>query len=346
MELGERKQKILTAIIDAYIKTGEPVGSKVLATMLDNAVSSATIRNEMAELAALGYLDQPHTSAGRVPTAAAFRLYIDKLMCRQALTQEDRQAIDGVLRQASNDPDHLFEQASQALASSTGCAAVTTLPSGNCAYIRRIEVLRVSTRSAALLLMTGSGLLRSRVCRFDRDVDNETFEVLAKALTAGFGGCALADINLPQVQCLMAALGENGLVCAPALNAFYQLVQESAEAEITLTGQLNLLRHPDYEPERARDLLGFLTQRHLLSGMLTSLPMKLCVVLGNESKRPELNGSSIVVTHYKTGSHTNGSIGIIGPLRMNYAASIPRLEYFAQAIGKILNEMISDDQEK
>ena len=342
MELGERKQKILTAVIDAYIRTGEPVGSKLLADMLDNAVSSATIRNEMAELAAMGYLEQPHTSAGRVPTAQAFRLYVDRLMNRRALSEEDRRDVDGLLSSAAGDPERLIGEASQALAAATGCAAVTTTPSTQTACIRRIEVLRASPRSAALLLMTGSGVLRSRVCRFDREVEDAALERLGKALTAGFGGSALADVGLPQVQSLMAALGEDGLLCAPALTAFYELVQDTAEAEVLLTGQLNLLRHPDYAPEKARDLLGFLAHRELLSGLLSALPVGLRVVLGSESERPELSDSSIVVTRYAHGGRPDGTIGGIGPLRMDYAATSPRLEYFAKAVGKLLDELLGE----
>ena len=342
MELGERKQKILTAVIDAYIRTGEPVGSKALVEMLDNAVSSATIRNEMAELSAMGYLEQPHTSAGRIPTAKAFRLYIDRLMHRQALSEADRKDIDSLLSSASGDPERLIEEASQALAQTTGCAAVTTTPAGQAAYIRRIEVLRASSRMVALLLMTGSGVLRTRVCRFDRDVGDETLERLSKALSAGFGGAELTEVSLPRVQSLMAALGEDGLLCAPALTAFYELVQESAEAEVRLSGQLNLLRHPDYDPGRARDLLDFLARRELLAGLLSAMPRGLRVVLGSESERPELDGSSLIVTRYTLGGHPDGSIGIIGPVRMNYAAAIPRLEYFAKAVGKLLDEIIRD----
>jgi heat-inducible transcriptional repressor len=344
MELGERKQRILTALIDVYVRTGEPVGSKVLVDMLDNAVSSATIRNEMAELAAMGYLEQPHTSAGRIPTAAAFRLYIDSLMDRRALSEDDRREIDTQLKRAAGDPEKLVEEASNVLAETTGCAAVTTTPSSYAADIRRIEVLRVSRYSAALLLMTGSGMLRTRVCRFDSDIENEALETLSRALNEYCCGSLLSDIGLPQVQSLVTALGAYGLVCAPALTTFYQLVQESAELEISLKGQLNLLHHPDYDPVRARDLLTFLAQRDMLTRLLTAVPKGLRVVIGSESKRPELDGSSIIVTRYKLGGRPDGSIGIIGPLRMDYAFEIPRIEYFARSIGRIMDEIIGLDK--
>ena len=346
MELGERKQKILTAIIDSYIQTGEPVGSKALVEMLGNAVSSATIRNEMAELASWGYLEQPQTSAGRIPTAKAFRLYIDHLMRRQALSDEDQKDIDDMLAGSAGDPERLIGEASQALAESTGCAAVSTTPSEQGAVIRRIEIMRVSSRSAALLLMTGSGVLRSRVCRFDGDVETDTLQMLCNVLTENFLGAQLTDIGVPQVQNLLISLGDYGLTCAAALTAFYELVQESAEAEVLLTGQLNLLQHPDYELERARSLLGFLAQREQLMGMLAAHRGGLRVVLGSESLRPELNGSSIIVTRYSLDGRADGSIGLIGPLRMDYAATIPRLEYIAKAVGRLLSDMFGGEPPK
>lgn len=344
MDLGERKQKILSAIIESYVRTGEPVGSKALVALLDNAVSSATIRNEMAELSAMGFLDQPHTSAGRIPTAKAFRLYIDRLMPRQSLPEEARRDIDERLAGSSGDPERLVGDAAQALAAATGCAAVSTTPSEEDSCIRRIEVIRISPRSAALLLMTGSGVLRSRVCRFDADLRADTLETLARALTGSFLGLHLTAVGLPQVQTLLFSLGDEGLLCAPALTAFYELVQESAEAEVLLSGQLNLLQHPDFELERARSLLAFLSRRELLAHILTAHSGGLRVVLGEESLQPELNGSSIILTRYSIGGHADGSIGIIGPLRMDYAATIPRLEYFAQAIGRILSDLLGGEQ--
>lgn len=344
MGLGERKQRILAAVVELFIRTGEPVGSKTLVNVLDNTVSSATIRNDMAELAAKGYLEQPHTSAGRVPTPVAFRLYIDKLMSRQSLSQEDRRKIDAILLQAAGDPERLISEASEALAETTGCAAVTTAPSGRSVNVKRIEVLRVSPCSAAIIIMTDSGILRSRICRFDIDeVEGSLLQMLTRALNQCFCGHALGDIGLPQVQSMAASMGEHSLLCAPAITAFFQLVQDTSEVDISLNGQLNILRHPDYDNIHARDLLTFLTKRELLTGMLTSLPTGLRVVIGSESKRPELDGSSIIATRYNLGGRPDGSIGIIGPLRMDYSNAIPKIEYFARMIGKILDEIAGID---
>lgn len=342
MDLGERKQRILAAIIDEYIRTGEPVGSKVVVEHLDHAVSSATIRNEMADLAALGYLEQPHTSAGRVPTAPAFRLYIDRLMHRQPLPEQSRQTIDHMLEGATSDPERLIEGASQALAAATGYAAVSTSPRDQRACIRRIELMPMEGRSVALLLVTGSGTLRSRVCRTPHRLDADGIGLIANALNRSFLNRSVGDIGLADIQGLLLSMGEYGLTAAPVLTGFLELVQDAAAADILLTGQLNLLQHPDYELPRARELLHFLARRDLVADMLTAYPGGLRVVLGNESERPELSGSSIIITRYALGDGTSGAIGLIGPLRMDYAATIPRLEYFANQVGKLLTELLDE----
>jgi heat-inducible transcriptional repressor len=257
------------------------------------------------------------------------------------LTDKKRHDIEDILSGSASDPERLMEEASQALATVTGCAAVTTTPSEQGVTIRRIELLRVSTRSIALLLMTSVGVLRSRICRFDADVGTDVLGSLSAALNTAFVGQSLTAVGLPQMQGVLTSLGNNGLLCAPAITAFYELVQGSSEAEVLLTGQLNLLRHPDYELDRARSLLDFLSQRELVAAMLTAHSGGLRVLLGSESMRPELNGSSIIITRYMLGDKADGAIGIIGPLRMDYASAIPQLEYFAQTVGKLLTDLLN-----
>ena len=338
--LGERKEKILTALTEAYIQTGEPVGSKWLVERLDNAVSSATIRNEMAELCALGYLEQPHTSAGRVPTAKAFRLYVDKLMQPRPLTEEVRGEIDEELSRAA-DPDELMRDASQLLVRETGCAAVTTTPVEPSATLRRVEIMWLTSRSAAILLMTGSGLLRSRVCRLMAPVSPETLASLAAELTRVFVGRELSEIGLPRVQSLLTSLGEEGLLCAPILTAFYELAQAAAASEVLLDGQLNLINHPDFAPERAHSLLGFLSEHAQLAHLLALHSGGLRVVFGSEGRRPELIGSSLIVTRY-TPPGSDGVMGLIGPQRMDYAAAIPTLTYVADTVQRLFEQFTQE----
>ena len=335
-----RKEQILAALIEEYIRTGEPVGSKWLMDKMGNTVSSATIRNEMAELTVMGYLDQPHTSAGRVPTPQAFRLYIDKLMKKRRLSEAARREIDDRLERAT-DPDMLMEEASQILAEDTGCAAVTTTPQEQQMMVRRVEVMIVSPHVVAMMLMTGSGVLRSRVCRLPLAPTTEQLTAAVGLLNRCFVGRPLQAVTLPAIQNLLLQLGEDALVCAPLLTAFHELAQTCAEAEVRMKGQLNLLRNPDYHPEIARSLLGFLTEQNQLVRMLAGHDGGLRVVLGNESLQPELMGSSIIVTRYAP-HNISGSIGLIGPLRMDYATAIAELEYITQSVERILAQLIEE----
>ncbi len=335
MELGSRKQQIVSAAVDAYIRTGEPVGSKLLAELLGNAVSSATIRNDMADLAAAGYLMQPHTSAGRIPTALAFRLYLDQLLSHCSLAEESKRAIDEALISASGDPERLLGRASDLLADATGVAAAVATPDGKGTAVRRVEILLTGTQSAAVLLMTDSGALRSRVCRLEFGCEADVLAELSVTLNEVFSGKALSEIGVASVQALSAKLCGNGLLYMPILTAFLDLVQEASASEIRLSGQLNLLQHPDYPIDRARSLLSFLSHRESLAGMLTANPGGLRVVLGSESPRRELDGSSIIVTRYGHGG-SGGSLCLIGPVRMDYAQAIPRLQYVAQTVSRLL----------
>lgn len=338
MELGERKRHVLRAVIETYIRTGEPIGSKAVVDQLDNAVSSATIRNDMAELSAQGYLFQPHTSAGRIPTVSAFRLYIDHLMPRRTLDEKSRREIDDMLENCSRDPEKLVDTASKALAEETRCAAVTTTPWEQNATVQRIELLSLSPQVTAIVLMTGSGIVRNRVARSDREVPAEWITRLAEELRRRFNGVPLAEIGAIDAQGVMTAMGEYGFACLPLVSAFVELAAEAAHFELMLSGQFNLLQRSDLTQENAYGILRFLAQRDSLSHMLSAHSGGLRVVLGEESPRPELNGSGIIVTRYRGGGSV-GSIGLIGPLRMDYAGLIPRVEYFAGALGRILEEL-------
>lgn len=342
MQWNDRRKKILAIIVEEYIETGEPVGSKFLAEKLGNKVSSATIRNEMAELAAAGFLEQPHTSAGRIPTAPAFRFYIDNLMQHDNLSNEDMEHIDTSLRRLSDSPDRLVEEASRILATSTGYAAVTTTPNEGGSAIRRIELMPLSAHKAAMLLVTDSGMLRNRSCRFAEPIELAELDKVAELLRMQFLNMPLAQVCLADIQNVLGAMGKAAERYSPVLVAFYALVQESADSEVMLTGQLNLLQHPDYAPERAKSLLTFLAQREQLADMIMHNDREgVQIMLGSESSRDELNESSIITTGYSAGK-TRGTIGLIGPMRMDYASAIPKVEYFAKAVGRILSDMLDE----
>lgn len=345
MELDFRKCRILAAIIETYIETGEPVGSKVLAEMLGNCVSSATIRNDMAALTAGGYLAQPHTSAGRLPTPKALKLYVDELMDRRPLTLQDKVDMREALSAVSGDATRLLEDACRALSDITGLAAVAARPRDVGRLISRVDVMQMSPRNMAVVLVQDNGFIRTRMCRCQRDIPTKVTQALAEYISRRFLGGPLTDVTVSAMQEIMFELGEAGLAVAPILSAFYELARESLHARITMAGQMNLLRHPDYAIDRARALTQHLAEHGHLAALLDSQSDLdgIRIILGGD-EHPELAGASLILAPYSLGKRGQGVIGIVGPSRMNYADVIPRIEFFAGAVGRLMGELFEETE--
>ena len=340
MEISERKRKILAAIVEAYVKTGEPIGSKALCEALDYSVSSATIRNEMADLVELGLLEQPHTSAGRIPSHEGYRLYIDQLMHQTPLTEDEQRFIDGSLSASANDPEHLLEDASQILAEMTRYAAVSTTPSDEEATVRHLQLVQTGRRTAMVVMTTSSGMLKNKIFRCDYDLTPEILRIFHKMLNEKLGGIPVASITPAFIQTMAASLGEMTLLMPSVLMAVLEASREAMETDVRLEGQYNLLFLPEFGMDNARRLMEFLNQREQLIRLLEGQTGVTKVLIGPESEYPELYDSSLVVSRYSLGGKNAGAIGIIGPTRMDYAKMIPKLEYLASTVGTLLSEIM------
>lgn len=343
MNLDFRKCRILAAVIESYIDTGEPVGSKVMAEMLGNCVSAATIRNDMAALTAAGYLIQPHTSAGRLPTAKALRFYVEELMDRRPLTLQDKADIKTALATMSGDGTRLLEDACRALADATGLAVFAGCPEGIGSRISRVDVMQTSPRNMAVVLVQDNGFIRTRMCRCQRDIPSKIAVALAEYMSRRFQGADIAAVTVASMQEIMLELGEAGLAVAPILSAFYELALECDRAKITMAGQMNLLRHPDYQPQQARNLATFLSERQNVADLLSQMDpdLRVQVLLGDDND-PRMAGSCMILAHYSLGQRGQGTIGVLGPNRMNYAEAIPRIEYFAAHLGRMMSELFEE----
>ncbi|MCI9274386.1 MAG: heat-inducible transcription repressor HrcA [Clostridiales bacterium] len=340
MEISERKRKILAAIVEAYVKTGEPIGSKALCEALDYSVSSATIRNEMADLVELGLLEQPHTSAGRIPSHEGYRLYIDQLMHQTPLTEDEQRFIDGSLSASANDPEHLLEDASQILAEMTRYAAVSTTPSDEEATVRHLQLVQTGRRTAMVVMTTSSGMLKNKIFRCDYDLTPEILRIFHKMLNEKLGGIPVASITPAFIQTMAASLGEMTMLMPSVLMAVLEASREAMETDVRLEGQYNLLFLPEFGMDNARRLMEFLNQREQLIRLLEGQTGVTKVLIGPESEYPELYDSSLVVSRYSLGGKNAGAIGIIGPTRMDYAKMIPKLEYLASTVGTLLSEIM------
>lgn len=343
MELSRREQKILAAVVELYIETGEPVGSKSVCDNLDFNVSSATVRNELSELGEMGLLNQPHTSAGRVPTQKGYRLYIDTLMHISPLSGKEKRYIDSMILPSAYDPEKLLDGVARVLASMTKFAAVSTAPTCDEAEIRAVQLVQTSRRTAMVILMTSAGTMKTRVFHCDFDLTPEILRVFFRLLNEKLVGLPVKTVTPAYIQSMAASLGEMAIMMSSALMAVADAAQESMRADICLDGQVNLLFYPEIGETGIRHILDFLSRPAELSQLLSEQKGNMKVLIGRESRRPELKNSSVVVSKYAVDGRDAGAIAIIGPMRMNYSRVISNMEYLSGSVGRMLTELMDMD---
>ena len=342
MALSVRQQKILRAIVEHYIHTGEPVGSKLLSREFNIAVSPATVRSDMASLFDLGYLEQPHTSAGRVPSHLGYREYIDSLMTCQPLTQEEKDEIDSLFNVKNPDPDKLLEDAADALAEYTGCAGVTSSISTRDVRVKRIDLIAAGTNTVVILLIASNGVIKNKVCRVDFIVMPELIEFFTKFANARLAGKNIEEISATYISSVSITLGEYSRVFTPLLVGIFELCKEVSDGQYYIGGGAKLLEYEELG-RMARDLLIMLDNQERLHRLFELGESDSKILIGKENTLMELAGSSLVATQYEIAGEKAGMVGLIGPVRLDYAKIIPHLEYFADTLGKLLSETLETE---
>lgn len=342
MKLSERKERILASIVEYYIATGEPVGSKTLLEHSDLAVSSATVRNEMAELAALGYIEQPHTSAGRVPSQLGYRYYVDNLMSQYELPLQEKRLIESRILGASGEPQQILEQAGQVLAEITNCAVVSTTPCDEHAVIRRVELVPLGTRTAMMIMLSSSGILKSKVCRTDCELSMDIIEIFYNVVSQNFIGKSAEEVTIAMIQTLALSLGSKSLAMSPLLVTLSDLAQMTEQTQLLLEGQSNLLNYTDYS--NAYEIMEFLRQSDPLTTLFSSKKNtgSPSILIGKENQFRELQDSSMIFSKYNVSGKESGTLGIIGPTRIDYARLIPSLKYLTEIVGNIMSDTLED----
>ncbi|MEG1845875.1 MAG: heat-inducible transcriptional repressor HrcA [Oscillospiraceae bacterium] len=345
--MTERKERLLCAIVEKYIETGEPIGSKALVESLGMSVSSATVRNEMSDLVSMGYLEQPHTSAGRIPSSAGYRYYVDRLMNKYELSQNEKRVIETQLFKVSGEPQKILEQAGNILAEITNCAAVSTTPSDESAVIRRIELVPIGTKTAMVVVLTSSGLLKSKVCRTEAEITLDMVESFYNMTMTHFIGKNVSNMNIAKIQTLAVSLGEKFFVMTPLLVTLCDLAEMTERTELLLEGQSNLLNHKEFE-SNAYEIMEFLRRSEPLNQIFTknveqkSDKFSPNVLIGKENLFRELQNSSMIFSKYFIGGRESGTLGIIGPTRIDYARLIPSLKFLTDIVGTILSDNIDE----
>ncbi|MCM1024148.1 MAG: heat-inducible transcriptional repressor HrcA [Prevotella sp.] len=338
--LDERKRRILAAVVDAYILTGEPVGSKAVAALPDIRVSPATIRNDMAMLEQLGYLEQPHTSAGRIPTYSGYRLYIDELMNEKALSKEEKALLDSSLDVEVPTADALIESASKALAELTQCATVVKNVAPKFSVITKVELIPTGRRMYVLLMVTSSGNIKNKVCRLEFDLTNEQIEFFSRYMAENLQGVSIEDLDGDTIDRLVSAMGAYMVTLAPLLKGVCELAEGFKDNEIKLQGEKNLLARQDINPDQI--VRFFENKNKVVKNMLDDSFGDLQVLFGEDGGFI-IENSSMIVSKIKKDGKTAGSLGVIGPMRLDYAKIIPYIEYLTDRITDIISEDENDE---
>ena len=338
--MDDRKFRILQAIIDDYILTAVPVGSRTISKKYDMGLSSATIRNEMSDLEELGYLDQPHVSAGRIPSAKAYRLYVDQLLQSGLLRSDEPAAVRAHFAGRTRQMEDVIDHAAQVLSSLTNYTAVILPPSGPQPHIRNLQLVPVSDDSALVVIVTDSGIVRDTVVHVSRHLDADTLYAISRTLTQALAGHTLQEA-LELMPKINDRLRDNESLLEGLSGYFRESVGHKPHAHVAIGGTSNMLNYPEYsDMEKARSFLTLMETRDKLASIIAQQGnVAFTVRIGPETGVPEMSDCSIVTATYSTHSGHQGTIGVIGPTRMQYS----RVLSILGSMGQQLSEMFGDD---
>lgn len=335
MELSERKKRILKSIVDEYIRSGDPVGSKYISGHIPDTLSSATVRNEMSELEDMGYLDQPHSSAGRVPTTKGIRTYIEALMEDYKLSLEELSVLNEVLDYKVGEFGKLLSEAARAMSHITNYTAISVLkPPAE--RIEKLKAVHIDDSSFLLIVRCSGGKVKTKTVNVSSCTEDQ-LKKLTAALSGALTGLTASEINLNAILNAEAAAGEASHLVTPALRAINDLLGMGTEEDVQVQGLTKLLSYPEfYDVSKAKEVLEVLEQKHALVNRLTEgMPGRPNIVMSGEGLTPE--DASVVFYPITVEGQTVGAIGVIGPKRMDYKKVIANLEYFASGLIDGLN---------
>ncbi len=341
MELTPRKQAVLKAIVKAYIETGEPIGSKNLTALLENAPSSATLRNEMNELCNLGLLKQPHTSAGRIPTVGGYRIYVNKLMNKSQPPINQKAFIDSTLESINCEPEGIPAAAAQLLSKLTGLPAFSCLITVNPPRIKKIELLPISRSSVMLLLITEDGRTRNRIFRFGKAIPPNIEKRFEEIIESRIKGKKVNELTKSYMQSVVAEAGLYSLELMPMLTAIFEIATTLEETDLTLKGE-NALYNISGSEEAAGRIISLINRRDPIISILEGIGDSVGAVFGADTGYPELNGEALIAAKFSGTDKYKGYLGIIGPNRMSYEHIMPDIEYIAARLTEIITEAQKD----
>ena len=340
-ELSERKKQILKAIVDAHIEGGEPVGSKYILQRRQLTCSSATIRNEMAELEEMGYLEQPHTSAGRVPSELGYRFYVDSLIDSYAMTTREIMQINNLLKIKMGELDQILDTASKLASNLTNYTGIAIRPKAASVSFSRFEAVYIDRHNFLLIMMNGTAQVKTKNIRSDVELDAESVAQLGAALNQHLVGLTAGEITLPIMMNMEKDMTSRSELVSLAVKGIYEVMNELDGGELKLSGLNRLLQYPEYsDSEQLGELIGALESKDEILDLVEGSEAGgdgVKVVLGSESSVKVMNQSAIVYKKIKKDGRTIGAVGIIGPLRMDYAKVLATIDSLGGNIANLLD---------
>ena len=337
MELTDRKKRILRCIVDLYIRTAEPVGSKAIAEMPDMKYSSATIRNEMADLTSMGYLEQPHTSAGRVPSAAGYRLYVDELMADYRLSLDETRSINASLEEKMQRVDKVVEKVAKLVSQATDLPAISMASRHGSITVKRFDLILAGSGSFILVVMLSTDEVVNKLIKLPLNVTENDLKLLSALLNATMAELPAEEFTPSLLERVMRSAGAAASLVPVIVEFVGDTLRRTQDTNMVVTGQMRLLGQPEYrDVDKAQKLLSSLDEE-----ALSNLPAVMQnangtrVLVGPENVAEELKDTSVVMTKFDIGDGLQGMIGVVGPTRMDYAKVTARLSYFAESLSKM-----------
>lgn len=340
MQLDDRKMKILHAVIRNYLETGEPVGSRTISKYTDLNLSSATIRNEMSDLEELGFIIQPHTSAGRIPTDKAYRLYVDSMMEEK---EREIEELRGMLEETEGKVNHMLKNMAKLLATNTEYATVVTAPQYKKNKLKFIQLSKVDESQILAVIVVEGNVFKNTMIPVDEALDEETMLKLNILLNTNLNGLSIDEINLGMISALKAQAGIHSAIVSEVIDAVAEAIRADEDLEIYTSGTNNIFKYPELaDQQRASELINTFEEKQTFvkfaSEKIESENTGIQVYIGEETEVQSMKDCSVVTSTYDLGDGMKGSIAIVGPKRMDYEKAVGTLKAMINELEKKYNK--------
>ncbi len=342
MKLDDRKKTILEAVVKDYVKTAEPIGSRAIVRKYNLGVSPATVRNEMADLEEMGFLEQPYTSAGRIPSEGGFRYYVDYMMVKDQLTREEENFLTQMLTEKIEDLTTVIQRTGNALAQFTNYASVVIAPPTSASELRHLQLVPIGQSQALVIMVTDIGNVIHKRIDIPESIRPEDLDAVSYLFNSNCQGMNMGEISRTVLGSLRRELLHRRQVIERALEAIEMAMDEMEDERVFITGAMNILNQPEFKDfDKLRKILVALEEHELIRSLLSETGLKeVRIKIGNENEAEEIKELSLVFTTYEAEGREKGRIGLIGPVRMEYWKASTSVEKVRDIVQDIINKLM------